>query len=102
MKDANYNFVGHGVTLQGSDTVFQERMEIVKKDGTLNFKVIVTGEEEPTYFKFTKQSSTSFTCENPANEFPKQIEYKRNGANLKARISAGEQVVDFLFVPMKQ
>lgn len=90
------DFTGIGFTMQQSDTVFKEILSIVKINDTLVLKVEGVN-ETPTLFKFTEQSETSFTCENPENEFPKKIRYFMDGDLLKAVISANKDSVEFAF-----
>lgn len=95
-KTSNGDYYGLGFTLENRDTVFKENLRFVKIDGTWNYEV--TGvNETPTYFKMTSQSATSFVCKNPANEFPKKIEYQLDGDTLKAKVSTGETVIPFYF-----
>ena len=53
--------------------------------------------EQPTLFKFTEQTDSSFVCENPQNEFPKKIKYFLDNKQLKAIISAEDFRIDFIF-----
>jgi len=92
------DFTGIGFTLQKSDTVFKEILSIVEINDTLVLKVEGVN-EKPTLFKFTEQTETSFTSENPENEFPKKIKYYKDGNRLKAVISAGKDSVEFVFQP---
>ena len=92
----NADFTGIGFTMQKSDTVFKEILSIVEINDTLALKVEGVN-EKPTLFKFTEQTETSFTSENPENEFPKKIKYYKEGSRLKAVISAGKDSVEFVF-----
>jgi hypothetical protein len=83
--------------MKGKDTTFVEILSIVEINDTLFYKVVGVN-ENPTLFKFTEQTETSFTCENPENEFPKKIQYSLENGVLKAVISAGETRVGFEFV----
>ena len=96
----NSDFTGIGFTMQDKDTVFKEILSIVEIDGDLVYKVVGVN-EEPTLFKFTEQTKSSFRCENPDNEFPKVIEYVLEDDQLKAVISAGDDSVEFLFARSK-
>lgn len=90
------DFTGIGYTMKGRDTTFVEILSIVEINKTLFLKVEGVN-ENPTLFKFTEQTETSFTCENPENEFPKKIQYSLEGVTLKAVISAGEDAIEFVF-----
>lgn len=94
------DFTGIGYTMKGTDTTFVEILSIVEMNDTLVYKVVGVN-ENPTLFKFTEQTATSFTCENPENEFPKKIRYEMVSDTLKAVISAGEASIEFLFLKSK-
>jgi hypothetical protein len=90
------NLKGIGLTLRGKDTTFYEKLEIVTKNDTLFLKV--TGvNERPTFFKFTSQTKTSFTAENPENEFPKLIKYYLEHSILKAKVASDDFSIGFEF-----
>ena len=91
------DFTGIGYTMQGKDTTFVEILSIEEINDTLYYKVVGVN-ENPTLFKFTEQTETSFTCENPENEFPKKIQYSLENNQLKAVISAGEDAIEFVFM----
>lgn len=89
-------YVGLGCTLQAGDTIFREELRLTQIDRQWNLEVIGVN-ESPTYFVFTEQSDSSFLCENPANEFPNQISYRRVGESLSASIFGGGQEIQFQF-----
>lgn len=93
----NSDFAGLGFTLQEKDTVFKEVLSIVEKEGSL-FLQVEGVNEQSTLFKFTNQTKTSFTCENPDNEFPKKIQYSIQTDTLKAKVSNSDFAIDFVFV----
>ncbi|SEB77793.1 hypothetical protein SAMN04489761_1739 [Tenacibaculum sp. MAR_2009_124] len=94
------NLNGLGYTIKKQDTVFKEILKIEKINGIFNLKV--TGVNElPTYFLFTSQTDTSFTCQNEKNKFPKKIEYWKNEEKLYARISSDTIKIDFAFARLK-
>lgn len=90
------SYIGLGYTLQAKDTVFKENMRIIKMDGIWILEVSGVN-ENPTYFKFTNQSDTSFVCKNPDNEFPKKIKYFKDGKKLTAIISDEKIEIPFYF-----
>ncbi len=92
----NNNLKGLGYTLKNKDTSFKEILSIVEIKDTLFLKVEGVN-KNPTYFKFTLQTDTSFVCENPKNKFPKKITYFKDGKQLKAEISADNFRIDFVF-----
>jgi len=83
----NSDLTGIGYTLKGIDTVFKETLSIIKKNDTL-FLQVEGVNENPTLFKFTSMTKTSFVSENPLNDFPKKIEYLKESDTLKAIISS--------------
>ena len=66
----NANLIGMGYTMKGNKRSFQETLSIITIKDTLYLEVKNIN-EQPTFFKFTSQTDTSFVCENPENEFPK-------------------------------
>lgn len=99
-KKSNTKYIGFGCTLKNKDTVFKERIQLIKENEQWVFKV--TGVNEvPTLFPITFLTETSFTCKNPENEFPKQIVYSIEAGNLKAVISANDAQIPFLFMKIK-
>ncbi|WP_075344573.1 DUF6265 family protein [Tenacibaculum agarivorans] len=96
----NENYSGLGFTLQNKDTVFREDLSIVSINGVKQFQV--TGvNENPTLFKITELSNTSFTCENPDNDFPKKITYWLEEEKLHAKVANDEFAIDFEFERME-
>ena len=95
-KKSDTKYIGLGYTLKNKDTVFKENIHLIKKKEQWVFKVIGVN-ETPTLFPLSNISLTSFTCNNPENEFPKQIIYSLEGKNLKAVISADRTSIPFLF-----
>lgn len=88
---------GIGMTLHNADTIFIEELRIIWDDGALCYIADVAHNKEPMKFRFTEWSTTGFTCENPAHDFPKKIVYRLEGELLKATITSGSRHVDFLF-----
>ncbi len=94
------DFNGLGYTLKEQDTTFQEILKIERVNGKLNLKVIGVN-ENPTYFVFTNQTDTSFTCKNEKNEFPKKIKYWIDKEKLYAEVSNDNAKIDFIFKRLK-
>ena len=97
-KLSSTEYVGMGVTLNDSDTIFQEDIRLIKTNDIWLFEVSGVSEIGPTIFEVTQITTNSFTCENLQNEFPTHIQYKKEGDKLKAVIWAGEVSMDFEFV----
>ena len=89
-------FHGLGFTLVGEDTVFKEILAIVDQSGDLFYDVRGVN-PEPTLFKFSKQSLSTFVCVNDSNDFPKRIEYHLYKDSMTAIISDDDQRVSFEF-----
>ena len=92
----NTNLKGLGYTLKEKDTTFKETLSIVTIKDTLFLKVEGVN-ENPTLFKFTQQTNTSFVCENKKNEFPKMIKYYLENDQLKAIVAADDFKIEFIF-----
>jgi hypothetical protein len=90
------NLKGLGYTIKEKDTIFKEIVSIVAIKDTLFLKVEGVN-ENPTLFKFTQQTATSFVCENQKNEFLKKIKYYLENDQLKAIVSNDDFKIDFIF-----
>lgn len=88
---------GWGVSMNGTDTSFVEKLRIVTKDNALYYVADVPENKESTWFLITEVSATSFTCENPYHDFPKKIVYQLNGNKLKATVSGNGKSIDYFF-----
>jgi hypothetical protein len=94
--NSNNELIGSGYTLKGKDTVFKEELAVISKNDTLFYQV--TGvNENPTLFRFTKQTDSSFVCENHRNEFPNKIFYFKSNNKLNAIVSNDEFKIEFVF-----
>jgi len=102
-KRRNENtLIGLGCTLQGTDTIWREDVELIKRENGWNFEVVGLGDTVATVFELTQIEANKFVCENALNDFPKKIEYSFDGTNLNAVISGGGPDIPFNFVPLKQ
>jgi hypothetical protein len=99
-KTKPFELKGYGVTLQGTDTVFLEKITILVKDNSIYYVADVPENKQPVYFKFIKISNSGFECENPGHDFPKKITYQVDGNKLKAQISGNGKVIDYWFEKM--
>ncbi len=88
---------GTGITMKGTDTSFVEKLKLVANDGAIFYVADVTGNNGQVFFKFTRFDENGFTCENPRHDFPKKIDYQRNGNSLKATISGDGKSIEYLF-----
>lgn len=92
---------GRGVSMTGKDTTFVEKIRIVAEKGSLYYVADVPDNSKPIYFEVTSVTPNAFVCENPSHDFPKKIEYRYDGTEIRARISAGDQGMDYVFVRSK-
>src|SRR5690606_11327959 len=77
-------YSGHGFTMQGSDTVSQEKMRITQADGKWSLFVTMPPETSATKFDVTLVSDKEFMCVNDSNDFPKDRKSTRlNSSHVK-------------------
>ena len=100
-KVSSDHYKGRAFTMVQKDTVWSEKVDLMRSSDQWNFAVLGKGEVKPTIFKLNLIQGTRFRCENPQNEFPKIIEYFKRDQNLGARISGGGPTIDFQFKPAK-
>ena len=87
-KKRNQNeYSGIGFTVQGSDTIKQEKIRIAKQSGKWILTVKVPEETESITFPITELKYNEFTCTNDSLDFPKQIRYWKNGEKINALVS---------------
>jgi hypothetical protein len=96
-KNSNTEFVGKGINLKGTDTVFVEKLKIIVKDGAVFYVADVPQNKEPVLFKATSVTASSVVFENPQHDFPKKITYEVDGKKLKATISGDGKAMDYWF-----
>ncbi len=96
-QTSTYELRGFGISLQGKDTTFIEKLRIIIKDNKIVYVADVPENQKPVYFKLTEITEFGFICENPDHDFPKKISYQLEGKKLKAQISGDGKVIDFLF-----
>lgn len=99
-SDSEYSCFSY--TLQNKDTIWQEKVQLIKSGEGWRYDVRGEGETKPSKFKLTTIEKTGFVCENQLNEFPKFIEYNRKEENLKAKIWSDEMEVFFEFEQVKE
>ena len=89
---------GRVYKLVNSDTVVQEKLDLLKIERDWFYKADVDHNPEPTLFKISTSENNHFICENPEHDFPKQIEYFYDGELLTVIISdGGEKKMGFQF-----
>jgi hypothetical protein len=100
-KVSEHELAGRGVTLQGIDTVFVEKLKIIIKGNEIHYVADVPENSSPVHFVFTTIGANVFICENPQHDFPKKISYQLEGYTLKAQTSGNGKVQQFVFVRSK-
>ncbi len=89
---------GLGISMKGTDTTFIEKLKIGVENGKLWYIADVPQNKGLVYFEITSVTNDSFVCENPRHDFPQTIAYKFDGKTIRARVSAGDRGIDYLFV----
>lgn len=95
-------FDGRGFIVQGSDTLFSEKITLQTTAGKTVYRVeMVTG--RVAEFKLTKQSESKLIFEMPENNFPSKISYTKKSDNelivvLEGTDNGKEIEEEFLFV----
>lgn len=95
VSDAEWH--GRGISMKGVDTTFVEKLRLIVENNKLYYVADVPENKKSVYFEITSVTPESFTCENAAHDFPKKIFYRFDGKQLYARVSAGEQGMDYWF-----
>jgi hypothetical protein len=89
---------GSGVTMNGLDTVFHERIQLRITNSEIFYVADVKENKAPVYFKVIEITARGFVCENREHDFPKKIEYSLKDKNLTVIISGDGKSQDLLFV----
>jgi len=100
-KTGEYEFTGRGATLQGSDTLFAERLKIIIEGNEIHYVADIVENKNPVHFVFTMTGPNIFICENLQHDFPKKISYQLIGHTLKAQTSDNGKVKEFVFVKLR-
>ncbi len=100
-KVTEHELAGRGVTLQGTDTVFVEKLKIIIEGNEIHYVADVSENSSPVHFIFTTIGPNLFICENPRHDFPKKISYQLEGYTLKAQTSGNGKLQEFVFVRAK-
>ncbi|MBZ0242514.1 MAG: DUF6265 family protein [Bacteroidales bacterium] len=97
--DADSILLGSAFSVNGSDTLMIEKMQLIRQGDSLVYKVNV-GSQKTVSFGLVKATKNSWIFENKAHDYPNRIIYKMiNDSILHARTenSAGNKVVEFHF-----
>ena len=101
-KINDHEFIGLGVTLQGTDTVFVEKLKITVEGNEIHYVADIPENPKPIHFTFTSISSGHFTCENQKHDYPKKISYQLEKNILTAQTSGDGKMQEFVFEKVKQ
>lgn len=88
---------GWGVSFNGPDTSYVEKLRIYIDNGNTYYVADVPENPKPVRFKITDASEQGFVCENPSHDFPKKIEYTRKETSMTAVISGDGRSMSFTF-----
>ena len=86
LPEAGGALLGMSRTVLGGNTESFEFMRIVPKGKDAGLHVQPNG-VAPTVFAITEQGKDWVIFDNPAHDFPNHIEYRRDGAGLRASIA---------------
>ena len=100
VSDIEYSAIGF--TLENADTVWQERMHLLKKQDAWVLAIRAPEDPAPVFFEVTSVGGYTFTCENPKIEFPKKIKYWKSKTGIAAAVSNSEVEIPFQFEPLKE
>ncbi len=96
-KNNSSEYSGIGFTIQNSDTIKQEKMELIKVDKKWILKVQPQDEPKPITFNMKSYNDQEFVCENKELDFPKLIKYWKNGNKINALVSGDDMKISFEF-----
>ena len=96
-RSSPYELQGYGITYQGTDTLFVEKLLIVINEDRIYYIADVPENKQPVYFKLSELTKTGFVFENPDHDFPKKIVYQLEGDLLKATVSGNNKSLEYLF-----
>lgn len=102
LKVNDSEYVGIGFTMQNADTIKQERMQLVNKEGKWDLKVKTPDEKDFITFEMTNLSENEFICENTEIDFPNKIKYWIEGDRMSAVVSNSEIEISFEFEKFKK
>lgn len=100
-KISSTEYSGIGFTLQKGDTISQEKMDLMEKEGKWKLYVKAKGEKTPIAFTMSEFKANEFICVNDSIDFPKKIHYLSEGGKLKAKISNDTMEIPFEFEKMQ-
>lgn len=100
-KISSSEYAGIGFTMQKGDTISQEKMDIIQKNGKWTLYVKMPYENEATTFEMMELKNNEFTFVNDTIDFPNKIQYWIEGDKMNAKISNAEMEIPFVFEKIK-
>jgi hypothetical protein len=75
---SNRQLLGIGFSMNNTDTLFSEQLEIFASDSGVYYKALVQDQNKglPVFFHLAHQEDDSLVFSNPAHDFPRFIIYK--------------------------
>ena len=90
---------GYGLTLEGTDTVFYEKLRLIVQEDEVIY--IADVGEGPVQFLLKDKQEDKWQFENPENEFPKRIIYVRSDTTMTVYTEADQISIPFTFIKSK-
>jgi hypothetical protein len=90
-------YSGISFTMQKADTIWQEKMNLIKSNGKWSLFIKTPDEKKPTEFKMTELDNNQFVCINDSIDFPKRILYRTEGEKIRATVSNEKIDISFEF-----
>ena len=90
-------YSGLGFTMQDGDTISEEKIMLIKQNGSWDFIVKTLFDNQVTAFKVQVFNDSLFICKNEMHDFPKLIKYWKEGTKLKAMVSGDTMEIPFEF-----
>jgi hypothetical protein len=99
-------FTGGSETIKNGDTIFSEKLKIVKEGDEIFYVADVSHNPAPVKFKMISISDTEAVFENPEHDYPRKITYRYTEGDLHASIegpgkSGNWKKVDFIMKRMR-
>ena len=89
---------GEGSVIRNGETGFVEKLTLKMIGDTLTYIADVPENSSPIHFKLTTKSAQSWTFENPTHDFPKSIQYIKNGEGFEAVVSGDDRSFTLKFI----
>jgi hypothetical protein len=104
-NDSTFAAETYFITAETNDTIFSEIVDLMQSDNDLYYIPTFTDNQSNngTEFKMTSATDDFLVFENPDNDFPKKITYKKvHQDSIVAEISGGGQPQTFPFKRVKK